>query len=173
MWAIGCVPHNSEMKVLNKIREMNIAAFVPLGTRITKPQRKRKPVLTTFKMFPGYIFVDIPIDIDWLEIAKLKVRFLTFKDNDGNIQITPLPDHIVSSIKERDETESSLVDLFVDYGKKSLRASFQKNQLVCWKDKGNYLLGFVSRNTQGKEFAYVSTEGEEELKISVDLLSLL
>lgn len=173
MWAVATVPPKTEMRVLHKFREMDIDAFVPMGTRLTRPKRKHKPVTTTFKIFPGYIFVDLPSDFNFLLMLKLKVKFITYKDREGSIHICPIPPAVVAKIRDTDAVETSSADLFEDYSKKELRPSFNKNQLVCWKEKGAYQLGFVSRNTQGQHFVSIKLSEGNELKLPVDRLSLL
>lgn len=169
MWAIGTVYHNQEMKCLNKLREIGVEAFVPLGKRLTKPTRKRKPVVTTYKLFPGYIFVHLDDGFEFHQLMNIKVKFLKSIDKDGEAYITSVPFHVIGDLLERSDME----DLFTDYDKKFVRKSFGVNQLVCWKNNNSYMLGFISRSTQGKQFAYVKIAEGKELKISVAQLALL
>ena len=57
-WAVCMVETNREKSCHMDFERMGIRAYVPLGRRLTKPKRKKKPVQTTFCPFPGYMFVE-------------------------------------------------------------------------------------------------------------------
>jgi|SRR5690348_8118535 len=169
MWAVGVVPHNSEFKCLAKLKELAIEGFVPLGKRYTKPSRKKQAVIVAYKLFPGYVFVNIPQGFEFFRLKNVKISFLYSRDGDGEPYIAAISPVVMRELLERDD----LRDLFEGYDKKFVRNTYQRNQLVCWRHNTTYMLGFISRNTQGKQYAYVKIAGGKELKISVALLSLL
>lgn len=172
IWTAGMVPNNLELRCVAELKENGVEAFVPLGKRWTKPSRKKKPVLTTFKLFPGYIFLKVPSDSNFQFIRMKKgtrLLLLYYYDKEGKPQVCEIKQNVIDDLKQRTELE----DLFDDFEKKELRSSFRKNQLVCWQKSGNYSLGFVAKNTQGKEFAHVKIAGGIEAKIPVYLLALL
>lgn len=169
MWAVGYVSSNTEMKVLRKIRELGLDAFVPLGRKITKPANKKKPVLTSYKFFPGYVFVRIPEQAYISPLMKLRINFLTYRDKKQHPHIISLPDNVIRDLMNRDE----MSDLFSDLEKDDLRKTFNKNDLVCWKEERGYALGFVEKSTNGSKYAHIQITKSNRKKISVDLLSLL
>lgn len=171
IWTVGSVPGNLELKCLEELKENGIQAFVPLAKRWTKPARKNKPVLTTVKLFPGYIFVKISSnpDFQFIRLKKCKLSLLYTYDKEGNPKVSELKDEIILDILQRSEVG----DLFDDFDKNLLRKSLEKNQLVCWRNGTVFSLGFVAKNTQGKPHAHVKIADGKELKISVALLSLL
>lgn len=171
IWTAGMVPSNMEMICAEELKENGYAAFVPLGKRLTKPTRKRKPVLTTFKLFPGYVFVQIETGSNFqsIRLKRVKINLLFTYDKEGAVIVSEIKPDVIRDLLVR----SDLGDLFVDYEKKNLRKSFDKNQLVCWQKNGAYSLGFVSHNTQGKSIASIKIAGGLEAKIPVDLIALL
>jgi hypothetical protein len=166
-WAIASVYSNQEMRFLKYLAERGVEAFVPLGKRMTKPKYKKRPVVITYVLFPGYVFINVPQGFGVLFLASSRFNFSFLLAADGKIAY--MQEKEILSLRERHD----IGDLFVDYEKKFVRNSFVKNQLVCWRDGINFSLGFISRNTRGKLHAYVKTAGNNELKIPVALLSLL
>lgn len=173
MWAVAVVNGNMEMRCLNTLRNAGIEALVPLGRRLTRPggtRGKKKLVTTTYILFPGYVFVNIPDDFNFMKLKNSKIiAFLFSKEENDEVKISKLSEKTVEDLRSRHDVN----DLFHDYEKKDLRKSFNKNQLVCWRANGNYVLGFISKSTRGKQYAYVKIAGNEELKIHVASLSLL
>lgn len=167
MWAVVSVPSQTEFKFLKKVQEINIDGFISIGKRMTKPKRKHKSVVSTFKLFPGYVFVDIPFGFESLRFADLKMKFSFLHNADGDIAY--IKQKVIDELRGR----SNINDLFFDHDKKHMRSSFIKNQLVCWKKGEQYMLGFVSGSTRGKSIACVKIADGMELKISVANLSLL
>lgn len=166
------VPSNTEIRCVNELREEGIEAFTPLGKRWTKPSGKRKRVITTFRLFPGYVFLRVDDNADY-QFIRLKrgTRLLLMYtyDKNGNPKVSEIKQNVIDKILSRED----LQDLFDDYEKETVRKSFDKNQLVCWQKSGNYSLGFVAKNTQGKEFAHIKIAGGVVAKIPVALLALL
>lgn len=172
IWTAGMVPNNLELRCVAELKENGVDAFVPLGKRWTKPARKKKSVLTTFKLFPGYIFLRVKPESNF-QFIRLKrgtrVLLMYTFDKEGKPKVSEIKENVIVDLLRRTE----LNDLFDDFEKKGLRKSFVKNQLVCWQKSGNYSLGFVARSTQGKEYAHIRIAGGVEAKIPVALLSLL
>lgn len=171
IWSAAMVSRNMEMRCLNELRKNGYEAFVPLAKRWTKPSRKRKPVITTMKIFPGYVFLKIPdgSNFEFLKFRNVRMNFIFTYDKKGNPVVSEISENVIDDLLRRDE----IGDLFDDFEKKEIRSSYSKNQLVCWSKGGNYSLGFVARNTQGKEFAHINIAGGVEAKIPVALLALL
>jgi hypothetical protein len=167
MWAVANVHDRSEMKFMKYLAEKGIESFVPLGKRLSKPKYKKRPVVITYILFPGYVFVNMPQGLGGLLLASSRFNFSFLLGHDGGIAY--MNENEIIDLRQRHD----IGDLFIDYDKKFVRNSFKKNQLVCWRNDLNFSLGFISRNTQGKLYAYVKTAGNNELKIPVALLSLL
>jgi len=165
------VSHNMEMRCLQELKENGYEAFVPLVKRWTKPSRKKKPVQTTSKIFPGYVFLQVPEGsrFSFLKFKRTKVNLLYTFDEEGEPVVSEIKQSVILEIIARSE----LGDLFEDFDRKNIRASYDKNQLVCWRKGQNYSLGFIARNTQGRPYAHIKIAGGVEAKISVALLSLL
>jgi transcription antitermination factor NusG len=92
-WYAACTYPRHEKRVLQHLTERSIESFLPLYQTVHAWKDRKKVV--ELPLFPGYIFVHIPLE-DRLNVLQTPsiVRFVTF---DG--RPAPLPDSQIESLR--------------------------------------------------------------------------
>lgn len=96
VWYAVYVRSRHEFKVLERLTKIGLEAFLPIVERLNRWKDRKK--LVTFPMFPGYLFVHIPMNYqDMLTVLKTNgvVRFICL--NHGEPE--PIPDYQIDSLK--------------------------------------------------------------------------
>lgn len=104
-WYVIHVRSRHEFKVLERLTETGIDAFLPVMERLNRWKDRKK--LVRFPLFPGYVFVYIVRNRqDILNVLKVSgvVRFLGIKPDEPE----PVPEEQIVSLKRLVESKQSL-----------------------------------------------------------------
>ena len=88
-WYVACVRSRHEKRVAQQLEQRNIEAFLPLFRTVRRWKDRRK--LVDLPLFPGYLFVQIPVE-DRLEVLRLYgvARFVGFNGVPAEVSASDL-----------------------------------------------------------------------------------
>lgn len=155
-WAICLVVPNKEMMCCLDMERLGINSYLPIGTKLTRPKKKRKCVRASFYPFPGYIFVEAVRD-HYMQLSTVRgFRRVIF----NNIR-----DELVNDVKSQQN-----VGLFDIEELEKPRKQFHKNdsvKIIVGPLVG--LTGVVDKDTKGNFWAFLDVSGMR-VKIFVDFI---
>ena len=159
-WSVGQIIPGRELACIMDLERLGIVSYMPLGTKLTKPKGKRKPVRSYFFPFPGYIF-----------IRDAKFHYLEMRTVKGFRRI--LFDRI-NELHVKDVANKQRAGAFdIDDSGKDKHKSFKKDDYV--KIIMGPLVGqnaIVQRDTNGNYWAFLTLAAMNGMtvKIFVDFI---
>lgn len=162
--AVLSVRSRYEQTIQSDLKKIGVKTYVPLGSKITKPKKKKQPITVSFPVFPGYIFVFVPsrgLDVRAIMGSRGVRRFIYENGSLGRISLEKL-----RLIQEAEK--SGAFDVRGDLKPKNIFKSGEIVQLLG-TEYADGIEGSVVEDTLGKPFAVILV-GFMKVKISVDFL---
>jgi hypothetical protein len=99
LWWIGRVRTGQEISATEHLIRLNVIAWTPRSCRVTKPKRKRKPVLVTYGSFSGYLFVKAIAGVPHNELDRVSVRLLVIPGELSGGELAMVDDSIIENLQ--------------------------------------------------------------------------